>query len=166
MKKILSLLILVFIISMAGIAQKNNASTAKTACTEEVNSMLDMFYLAYNTKDIKAFTSFLTPEGLYCGTDSKELWDKTGYVTLMTATFADPAFAPNIHVMLREIRLSPDGNSAIVVDQFFLDPDNLLAVRQVIHLVKSGNKWLSDFISTSFVPDNSALNLIYDALKW
>jgi hypothetical protein len=61
----------------------------------------------------------MADDGLFCGTDPKNLWDKATYSTLMTIMFADPKFSPNISVSQREIHLEKDENSAMVVDQFF-----------------------------------------------
>src|SRR5665647_1671535 len=88
------------------------------AAKEDLTKTLDKMYLAYNTRDINSFLSLMADDGLFCGTDSKNLWDKATYSKLMTAIFANPSFSPNITVSRREIRLDKDGNSAMVVDQF------------------------------------------------
>ena len=40
-----------------------------------------------------------------------------------------------------------------------------MPVRMVSHLVKSGNDWLIDFISISFIPNNEDLGKLNKALE-
>lgn len=135
------------------------------ATKEDLSKTLDQMYRAYNTRDIKSFLSLMADDGLFCGTDSKNLWDKTTYSKQMTAMFADPSFSPNIKVDKREIRLEKDGNSAMVVDQFFFEWNKKIPVRHIVHFVRIGDQWMCNFLSTTFIPDDEDLDKIFNAVK-
>ena len=131
----------------------------------ELAKTLDQLYLAYNTRNNQSFLSLMADDGLFCGTDSKNLWDKVTYSKLMTAMFADPKFAPNISVNQREIRLEKDGKSAMVVDQFFFEWNRKIPVRHIVHFVRRGNGWRFNFLSTTFIPNDEDLDKIFNAVK-
>jgi uncharacterized protein (TIGR02246 family) len=135
------------------------------AAKEGLTKMADSTYQAYNAKDVKTFLSFLAEDGLYCGTDSKEFWDKQTYSKLMTEMFADTTSFPKIIVDKREIRFDNNGNTAIVVDQFFASFSKRIPVRHVYHLVKTGNRWVMDFSSVALIPDNEDVAKILKTLK-
>jgi len=145
--------------------QKKNDKINDVAAKADLVKALDQFYLAYNNKDIKAFTAFLTEDGLYCGTDPKEFWDKATYSKLMGETFADPSFIPNLKIDKREIRFYNNGTTAIVVDQFFMDFSTQIPLRQVLHFTKTDKKWLCSFSNTSFIPNNEDVDKILEAVK-
>jgi ketosteroid isomerase-like protein len=159
MKKILFVLMMAPALLASG--QKFDAVAAKAGLVKA----LDQFYLAYNNKDIKAFSAFLTDDGLYCGSDPKEFWDKATYSKLMGETFADASFVPNIKIDKREIRFYGNGTTAIVVDQFFFAFSPQIPLRQVYHFTKTGTNWLCSFSNTTFIPNNEDIGKIMEAVK-
>lgn len=132
---------------------------------QDLTKTIDRFYQAYNSKDSTAFFAFMADDGLYCGTDATEFWDKATYSKLMTKMFADTSFSPDISIDKREIRIDKDGNSAIVIDQFFTGWSKQIPMRNVFHLIKTENKWMCDFSSISLIPDNKDLNAIFNSVK-
>ena len=135
------------------------------ATKENLTKTLDQMYLAYNTRNIQSFLSLMADDGLFCGTDSKNLWDKATYSKLMTSMFTDPKFAPNISVGHREIRFDNNGNSATIVDQFFFEWNKQIPVRHIVHFVRSGDQWKCNFLSTTFIPNDEDLDKIFSAVK-
>ena len=79
--------------------------------------------------------------------------------------FADPSFSPNITVDKREVRLENDGNSAMIVDQFFFEWNKKIPVRHIVHFVRIGDKWTCNFLSTTFIPNDEDLDKIFNAVK-
>jgi len=134
---------------------------------DSIAKNLDMMYSAYTSKDAKAFLSLVADDCYFCGTDSKEFWDLAAYTTILNEMFADTAFqAPTFTVDKREIRLDKDGKSAIAVDQFFFAGwSDRIPLRNVTHHVKVDNKWLCNFSSMSFVPNNEDLSTIFKSLS-
>jgi ketosteroid isomerase-like protein len=165
MKKILYLLIVILVIFTSCQPKSKPVPFDADATKLELTKTLDQMYLAYNTRDIQTFLSLMADDGLFCGTDPKNLWDKATYSTLMTIMFADPKFAPNISVDRREIRLEKDGNSATVVDQFFFEWNRKIAVRHIVHFVRTEKGWKCNFLSTTFIPDDADLEKIFNAVK-
>lgn len=58
-------------------------------------------------------------------------------------------------VNMRETRVESDGNSAIVREQFAVNPYTHKIHRHLVsHAVKPAGGWKLDFISWSFIPKN------------
>jgi hypothetical protein len=83
----------------------------------------------------------MTNDGLFCGTNSDSLWDKVIYARLMTEMLKDPSFPPKILVDKREIRFDNNGNSAMIVDQFFLEWNKKIPVCHIVHFVRT-EEWM------------------------
>jgi hypothetical protein len=110
--------------------------------------------------------TLLTDDGLYCGTDSKELLNKADLSKGMNQSFADTTLVMNYTIDKREIRIAADGNSAIVVEQmFFKAYSQKIPIRLVYHLIKNNDNWLFDFISWSFIPNNEDIGKLNKALE-
>ena len=165
MKKTFYFLIVSLILISSCQPKPKNVPFDAVATKQDLTKTLDKIYQAYNTRDINSFLSLMADDGLFCGTDSKNLWDKATYSKLMTSMFSDPSFSPNITVSRREIRLDKDGNSAMVVDQFFFEWNKKIPVRHIVHFVRSGDQWICDFLSTTFIPNDADLDKIFKAVK-
>jgi uncharacterized protein (TIGR02246 family) len=165
MRKLFLLLITLLLMSQVVLAQAKSNSVETESFKKELTLTLDKMYMAYNTRDIRSFLSLMADDGLFCGTDSKNIYDRATYANQMTEMFADSSFSPNITVDKREIHFDTDRNSAMVVDQFFFPWNNKIPVRHVAHFIKIRNKWVCNFISTSFIPNDEDLGKIFDAVK-
>jgi ketosteroid isomerase-like protein len=131
-----------------------------------VTTALDKYNSAFRSKDANALMTLLTDNGLYCGTDSKELLDKASLSNMMNQSFADTSFKVNYSIDKREIRIATDGNSAIAVEQMFFKAfSQKIPVRMVYHLVKNNDNWLFDFVSWNFIPNNEDLGKLNKALE-
>jgi len=167
MKKILYLLIVTMLIVAA--CQPKSKTVPVDLATEKdsIGKNLEKMYAAYSEKDAKTFLSFMTDDCLYCGTDSKELWDKEGYTKILNEMCSDTSYTPpSFTLNNREIRLDNSGNSAIVLDQLLVGRwTEKIPLRNVTHFVKTDNKWMVDFTSMSFVPNNEDLAKIFKAVE-
>ena len=165
MKKISLFVLLLVFMTTQSTGRAKLAYPEKSKTKDILINVLDNMYLAYNTKDIKLFLSLMADEGLFCGTDSKDLWDLATYSKRMTELFADTSFHFKITVNKREIHFDKDLNSAIVVDQFFFEWNKKIPVRHVAHLVRDEGTWKCNFISTSYIPNDEDMDKIYNAVK-
>jgi uncharacterized protein (TIGR02246 family) len=139
-----------------------DTATAKVAVT----TVLDKYNSAMKAKDANTLMTLLTENGLYCGTDSKELLDKASLLNMMNQTFADTSLKMNYSIDKREIRIATDGNSAIAVEQMFFKAfSQKMPIRMVYHLVKNNDNWLFDFASWNFIPNNEDLGKLNKALE-
>ena len=158
---------LVAVMTITACQTKTKIVPVDTAAAKvAVTTVLDKYNSAFKAKDANALMTLLTDDGLYCGTDSKELLDKASLSNMMNQTFADTSLKVNYSIDKREIRIAADGNSAICVEQMFFKAfSQKMPIRMVYHLVKNGDNWLFDFVSWSFIPNNEDLGKLNKALE-
>jgi uncharacterized protein (TIGR02246 family) len=131
-----------------------------------VTAVLDNYNSAFKAKDVNAFLPLLTDDGLYLGTDSKELMDKETLSSNLKQMLADTSFKVHYTIDKREIRVAPDGNSAIAMEQMLFKPfSEKMPMRMVYHLEKNGDDWQFNFVSWSFIPNNEDLGKLNKALE-
>lgn len=94
-------------------SQQDDIATVKS----KIATMLDNMYSALVSKDIEAVKEFLAEDGLFCGTDPEEFWTTKDILKIYSEMFRAEGFENNFKIDKREIRVSPDGNSVIVVEQ-------------------------------------------------
>ena len=160
-------LMLVAVIIITACQPKTKIVPVDTAAAKvAVTTVLDKYNSAFKAKDVNAILTLLTDDGLYCGTDSKELMDKASLSNMMNQTLADTSLKVNYSVDKREIRIAADGNSAIAVEQMFFKAfSQKIPMRMVYHLVKNNDNWLFDFVSWNFIPNNEDLGKLNKALE-
>jgi ketosteroid isomerase-like protein len=158
---------LVAVMTITACQTKTKIVPVDTAAAKEaVTKFLEKYHSAFKAKDANAIMILLTDNGLYCGTDSKELLDKASLSNMMNQTLADTSFKVNYSINKREIRIAADGNSAIAVEQMFFKAfSQKMPIRIVYHLVKNNDNWLFDFVSWNFIPNNEDLGKLNKALE-
>lgn len=162
MKSILYVILPVVLITTSCKPKTVDVTTAKSEITAQLNKYWD----ALIHRDISSIESLLTDNGLFCGTDPKELLDKKGYVELSKQTLADTSIKWKYVPKNREIRLVGDGNSAIALDQFLLPGFSAkIEFRLVAYLVKTKNNWEIDFLSLGAIPLNEDFEKLNKALE-
>ena len=134
------------------------------AAKKEVAAMLDNYHGSMKAKDASALANLFAEDGLYCGTDPNELWDKEAFADYIRKAFSDTAVTNNYTVERRKVRVSPDGKSAITVEQFIDSYSPKILVRVVSHLVKDSVSWKLDFTSWALVPSNDDVPKINEAM--
>ena len=108
------------------------------------------------------FKSNLTEDALICGTDPSEFWNKQQFLEQLEQTKnAAPEFKS---IGDRNIKVAPDGNSAIVVTQFIISWSPKIPWRQVYHFVKTNDKWMIQFINIAFIPKNEDIQKLNEAI--
>ena len=145
--------------------KKTTVPLDSVAAKAEVIKTLDSIDTALKSKDVKTFLSFYKDDGLYCGTDPTELWDKAGWSKTMNEMMADTTSSFKMNVSKMEIILDKTGNSANVLRQFVTSWSRPIELRSTMHLVKNDNKWMVDFSSMALVPENKDLLKITGAVS-
>lgn len=131
-----------------------------------VAALLDKYNAAFKAKNTSALIALLVEDGLYCGSDPTEIWDKKHTSVGFEQSFADPALVIDYTVDKRELLIAEDGNSAIAIEQFYFKMFSpKMAFRIIYHAVKSGENWKFDFISWNFIPRNEDIEKINKALE-
>ena len=124
--------------------------------------MLDTLYSFFDTHDITPFSSILSDDGLFLGTDGSEFWDKVTAVQAHEAMFEVPEFKFTYTQTNRVIRVADDGKSALVIDQIentpVFGPD--MPVRITSLVVNTEDGWKVDYMGWSLIPDNEDLTAI------
>jgi ketosteroid isomerase-like protein len=166
MKEIINVL---FIFAMVFISCQSKTKVMPVDMTESkeaVIRVLDAHWSAVKAKDADAVIALVTDDFLSCGTDPKEFWNKTDMYNTVKQMFTNTELKIDITVEKREIRITRDGNSAIAMEQMFMNPfSQKIPVRTVYHLVKDNNTWLIDFTSTGFIPKNEDIDKLNKALE-
>ena len=137
-----------------------------TAVKNAVNTQLDNFHQVWKAKDIDAIRTLLADDGLYCGTDPGEFWDKENLLKISARMFADESLVADYSIDKREIRVAADGNSATSLEQFTWNQlSQKIPLRFICHFVKIGDDWKIDFNSVSFIPKNADISKLNKALE-
>lgn len=157
--------VLLSILFMISCRSKKSPAEEMEAAKNNLIKTSDSIYSAYTNGDLNTFFSFLSDDGLYCGTDPEEFWDKASYRETITKMFSDSSFHPDILIDRREVHFENGGKSAIVVDQFYTGWSKKIPVRHVNHFIKRGSKWIYDFSSMALIPGNKDLNRINNSLE-
>jgi ketosteroid isomerase-like protein len=166
MRKIYYLMLAAVMIIAACQTKTKVVPVDTVAAKEAVTGLLDQWNTAMKAKDINAMTALITDDGLLCGTDPSEFWDKKKYVDEWTKLAADTSFVVDYSIDKREIRIAADGNSALAIDQLFFKAfSEKMPFRLIYHLVKNEKGWQFDFIGWNFIPKNEDIPKLNQALE-
>jgi uncharacterized protein (TIGR02246 family) len=133
---------------------------------DAVARVLEAHWAAVKAKDADAVMALVTDDFLSCGSAPEEFWNKAEMHASIKQMFSNPDLKLDITVDKRIIRVSGDCSSAIALEQMFLLPySSKIAVRTVSHLTREKGRWLIDFTSTAFIPENEHIDKLNKALE-
>jgi hypothetical protein len=136
------------------------------AAKDVVNTFMDTYLNLWNVKDVYSLTALLADDGQFYGTDPAEIMDKKTLSDAWIKAFADTSANFSYTVEKRDILLAPDGNSALVTEQFDMYPlTGKLKIRLVTQLLKSEDTWKIEYLSWSVIPKNDDLGKLITALQ-
>lgn len=145
-------LILPIIVTILFCSCKEVASTDDVPSqSKEISNMLDSLNRAAARADFAAYFSYYTEDGIFCGTDATERWDKKQFMKWSKPYF-DKGKAWDFTAIERHIYLDPSGKTA-----WF---DELLSTQMKICrgsgvVVKENNDWkLKQYILSTTVPNS------------
>jgi len=137
-----------------------------TAVKEAVNTFMDNYLKLFNSKDAGSLSALLADDGQFYGSDPTEIMDKKTMSDAWIKAFADTSANFSYAVEKRDILLAPDGNSALVTEQFDMSPlTGKLKIRLVSQLLKSEDTWKIEYMSWSIIPKNDDLGKLITALQ-
>jgi len=131
--------------------QPTNSPSDPATTKKEIGIMLDSFNRAAARADFNAYFNYYTEDGIFCGTDATERWDKKQFMEWSKPYF-DKGKAWDFTAIDRHIYLAPDGNMA-----WF---DELLSTQMKICrgsgvIVKQNNDWkLKQYVLSTTVPNS------------
>ena len=166
MKKVLLFLAVVCI----GFAScQRNQSTASAVNKEEVSKavgeLFDGFNSSFKNKDANTMGNFLSDDGLFLGTDPEEFWSKQRVVEEVSKMAQDTTVNSNFTVDKREVRVSSDGTTALVIEQCAVPFLGKIPVRMIGHAAMKDGQWKIDFYSWSLIPKNENLSKLSEAYQ-
>lgn len=166
MKKLcLTTAIALFLLLLSMEIQAKNKTADLKAAQTEVNVLMDRYTNSLKSKNAKALSELLTEDGQFYGTDPTESFCKLALIETWTQMFADKSTDLTYSLDKREIRVSPEGKSALIVEQFSLKGVTpRIPWRMVSHALKSGKNWKFDFISWTLTPRNEDIAKLNQAL--
>ncbi len=129
-----------------------------------VIDMINSFNNVLSSQDLDSMSSFIVEDALILGTDPSERNDKESTMNLWRQ-FADGPKVDFIFFGENQIKIAPDGNSAIAVCQF--NSPNMMPnipLRNIYYLNKIDGKWLISLWSTGLIPKNEDLPKILGSL--
>jgi uncharacterized protein (TIGR02246 family) len=166
MKKILYVLTMAFMIITACQPKPKTVPVDTEAEKVAVSALFEKFNSAFKAKDTNTLLAALTDDVLACGTDPSEFWDKKQISDGWTQYFADTTLKITYSIDRREIRVTADGKSAIVVEQYVMPIlSSRITIRNIYLAVKADENWMIDFISWNFILKNEDIPKLNKALE-
>ncbi|HEX5172190.1 MAG TPA: SgcJ/EcaC family oxidoreductase [Cyclobacteriaceae bacterium] len=166
MKKVVLILAVVCIGFVS--CQKNQATAPavnKEEASKAVGELFDGLNSAFKNKDANTMGNFLSDDGLFLGTDPSEFWSKQRVVEEVSNMAKDPTVDANFTVDKREVRISPDGMMALVIEQAVVPFLGKIPSRMIGHARMKDGQWKIDFYSWSLIPKNESLNKLSEAYQ-
>jgi len=109
------------------------------------------------------FLSFSVDGVLVCGTDPSEFWNKEQLLGMQNPD-SNNAFEFK-YIDDRVVKVTPDGNSAIVVNQLMMGFSPKIPVRVDYHFTKTNEGWKVFFMNVALIPKNEHLGMINKAIE-
>ncbi|AWH86231.1 hypothetical protein HYN59_14425 [Flavobacterium album] len=167
MKNTFSILALILMAFITGCGKKEAEKTAvettkempsdKETAKKEVIALMDTFHNALKSKNGAGFKNLLDKDGLYCGTDPTEIYNRDTYAENMAEALNDPTLGTIAYTVdTREIRVDETATAATIMEQYkiaLFSPE--IPWRLVSHAVKKDGTWIIDFLSFTLVPTNA-----------
>ena len=107
--------------------------------------------------------NYLSDDGLFLGTDPEEFFNKQRVMQEVTNMAQDTSVDANYTIEKREIRVSPDGQMALVVEQTIVPFLGRIPARMIGHAAMKDGQWKIDFYSWNLIPKNEMLDKISEA---
>ena len=113
----------------------STADTSSTFPRFGISKVLDSMHTGFRSRNFKLMESFLTEDGLYLGTDPKEIWSKKQLSDYFSNNVKDTT---NIDyaILSRTILLGKNNNTAMAIEQYYLNTmSEKMMVRSISRLI-------------------------------
>lgn len=135
------------------------------AVTKEVNAFMEKNIQIFETNDTTSLNSIYADDAVILGTDPSEFWSKTQNIREWKKMI-EAGFVFKHSDIKRDIRVSQDGNSAIVTEQYFVpDFSTKIQIRAVYLVKKVTDNWQIDYLSWALIPQNKDIEKLNTALQ-
>lgn len=165
MRKTITLLALAFTLAATTACNdKHNADTTeKTADAEktrnEVVKLTEKFHAAYKARQVDPIKAMLLDNGLYCDTDSEEIFSREPFIQHLTRKLQNPAVSIiEYKIDQQEIIFNEAMDEATIIEKYKINIfSQFIPWRMVSHVVWKDGSWKYDFLSFSLTPSNDVL---------
>ena len=155
MKNIYVLSIIALLL-VSGCSNRENTDTLdQTKLIASLEKISDQYLEAWNNKDLNTLDQLTANDGEYYGSDPEEIMDKQALMEMYSLFFEDTSSSYIYTNNFRKIRITPDGNSAVIMERItFPEWSPKMPICQTSHLIKTKDNWKIDFISWGFIIKN------------
>jgi len=130
-----------------------------------IEEIADQYLEAWNNKDILKLDQLTDNDGEFYGSDPEEIMDKTALMEMYSQFFTDTTSSYLYNVDLRKIKISYNGNSALIMERItFPEWSPKMPMCQTSHLTLVDSQWKIDFISWGFIIKNDDVPNVNDIL--
>ncbi len=137
-------------------------NTELTATLEKIS---DRYLDAWNKKDLKTLEQLTADDGEFYGSDPEEVMDKQALMEMYSRFFEDTTSSYLYTVDSRKIRISPGGNSAVIMERItFPEWSPKMPMCQTLHVINTNGHWTIDFICWGFIIKNDDVERLNDLL--
>lgn len=161
------LLVVTALLLVAGISFGQTSKTTTVDIEVEkkaLNELMDKIDAGFENGDFSILISSLADDALICGTDPSEFWSTKQFLELIQQDPNNPA--PDFkYIGDRNTKITPDGNSAIVVTQYIISWSPRIPWRHVYHFVKTNDNWMVYFMNIAFIPKNEDIQRLNEAIE-
>jgi len=160
----MSLALAVVCLGMASCRQNESVPAVNEEdARKAVGELFDGFNSAFSKKDASAMGNYLSDDGLFLGTDPTEFFSKERVMQEVGNMAQDTSINANYTIEKREIRVSPDGQMALVVEQAIIPFLGRIPARMIGHAAMKDGQWKIDFFSWNLIPKNESLKKLSEA---
>lgn len=165
MKKFYLLLILSVLI-VSGCSKENiTHDQDQSELTLVIEQIADQYREAWNNKDVLKLDQLTDDDGEFYGSDPDEIMDKAALLEMYSLFFTDTTSSYLYTVDLRKIKVSYNGNSALIMERItFPLWSPKMPMCQTSHLTLVDDQWKIDFICWGFIIKNDDVPSVNDIL--
>ena len=132
---------------------------------QTIEEISDQYLEAWNNKDLNTLDQLIATDGEFYGSDPEEIMDKPALMEMYSRFFEDTTSSYLYSVSLRKIRISSDGNSAVIMERItFPEWSPKMPISQTSHLINTKGFWKIDFISWGFIIKNDDVEKVNEIL--
>ena len=165
MRKFYVLSILAVLLASGCSKEEDTDTPDQNILIASIEEISDQYLEAWNNKDLNTLDQLTANDGEYYGSDPEEIMDKPALMEMYSLFFEDTTSSYLYTVNLRKIRVSPDGNSAVIMERItFQEWSPKMPMCQTSHLINTNGYWKIDFICWGFIIKNDDVEKVNDIL--
>ena len=115
---------------------------------------METLFKSIDDRDPDLLASLFADDGVFLLTDPTEFFPKDSIVDSWAQMMQMAEIPPFEIISEPFIRIQPDGQTAVVVYQYYWKLFTPIPLRQTFWMVKKDSVWLIDFFDFSFIPYN------------